>query len=198
MSNFFLKNQEIRINLWKSFLLCGTSSSFSLHLGRIIWEMLLSQSRVSKTPMEYMIDKPSHTHLHCSVKRVMFFNGIFLSCTGVTRCANFPELENRQRMAGNVLEDRLEEWLCRDCTLPSSWYFPSGRYSWLVIWITGSPIKKSIGKIHVFFFFFFYGNTYRPQSTLWPFALGIVHLNLVYAVKVKKTRDGPVSWLQLG
>lgn len=50
----------------------------------------LSQSQVSKAPMECTIARPSNTHLYLSVKRVMFFNGIFLSCTGVTHHADFP------------------------------------------------------------------------------------------------------------
>lgn len=152
--------------------------------------MLLSQSRVSKMRTECTIAKPSNTHLHRSVKRVMFFNGIFLSRAGVTYCADFPELKNRQRMAQNAQEPLLEEWLCRDCVLPSSRCFPSGRCSWPGTWINRSQIKKWIGKIWVVFFLV-YRNTYRPQSTLWPFVLDTIHLNCVYAIKVKKTRAGP-------
>lgn len=194
MTNFFLKIRKLESgfgNLFRSV----ASAVPSHYTWEGLSELCCFHCCMFQRRKECTIAKPSNTHLHRSVKRVMFFNGIFLSHTGVTYCADFPELENWQRMAGSAQEHLLEESLCRNCMLPLSLYFPSGRCSWLGIWINRSQIKKWIVKTQGFFFL--YGNTYRPQSTLWPFVLSIVHLNWVCAVKLKMTRAGPAILHQL-
>lgn len=77
--------------------------------------------------------KPSTAHRHRSVGRVVLFNGVCLSRAEVTCCADSPELENRQGMAGNARARLLEECLYGGCVLPLREFFPSGGSSGLVI-----------------------------------------------------------------
>lgn len=107
MSNFFLKIRKLESKLWKSFLLCGTSSSSSLHLGRIIWVMILSLLCVSESTTA----KLGNVHQHCSVKRVMVFNGISPLWTGVKYSAGntyFQGWKIKQKMAGSAPEHVLD------------------------------------------------------------------------------------------
>lgn len=178
MSNFFLKIRKLESKLWKSFLLCGTSSSSSLHLGRIIRMMILSSLRVSKCTTS----KPSNAHQHCSVKRVMFFNGISPSWAGVKYSAGstyFQGWKTKQRMAESEPEHVLD-FVGAVCCLWVGIFLLGGAHNqWF--WVSSSQTKNKIGKILFSLSFLVIPPGPNQPSVFLSWAF--VHLSCVYAVK---------------